>query len=672
MADSIKTVLFKVDIDTKASQQQIKALKAEIKDMQKAVDSDAKATEAAAKRKEKAIKETTKALQAEEGSINALRKANKELTQERNNTTAATEEGRAKIKQLNDALDENNKKIRENVDAYTAQKINVGNYTESIKDAALQTNIGGLSIESLGQKVAALANPITGAVAALGALAAIYLKSSKGAEDLARAQNNMRASLDEFVNSVGNATGDGISLEKITRRLSIAFINLTSNTKETAEARKLNVRIAQIELETLRDLELQLIETNAKQKDNEREAENARRRRDDTEVSFQERLKATQEVKEKLSKIDVETVGILDRQLRALVGYGEATGKIVDGNIIDRELNIQILEIKNQIADKQEEINGKLTENVMAEKAIQKEIQAAREETRLRDQAAEDEEAAAYFQRIQNRLDAELFALQQRKEFEEEFYGEGGQITKIRSDFEKRLAAETKQRVSEQEAAEKKSAQLQLQIERNKSIALIGFTNMVTKERTVSRVLLSSLFKKDSIQETAIATKVAAVSAYKALAGIPYVGPILGGIAAAAVTAYGLATIAQIVGIPIGFAKGGITGTRIKRNMGAPINRDNGDDVLITAKSDEVILNKRQQRALGGDATFRKIGVPGFALGGITGATETAQVAAQIDQESVFNNMIDALSQTRTVLVLEDFEAKQSTVNGIKNKATVI
>ena len=75
---------------------------------------------------------------------------------------------------------------------------------------------------------------------------------------------------------------------------------------------------------------------------------------------------------------------------------------------------------------------------------------------------------------------------------------------------------------------------------------------------------------------------------------------------------------------------------------------------------------------MGGDATFRKIGVPGLALGGITGATETAQVSAQIDQESVFNNMIEALSQTRTVLVLEDFEAKQSTVNGIKNKATVI
>ncbi|MCL1942069.1 MAG: hypothetical protein FWF54_00730, partial [Candidatus Azobacteroides sp.] len=42
----------------------------------------------------------------------------------------------------------------------------------------------------------------------------------------------------------------------------------------------------------------------------------------------------------------------------------------------------------------------------------------------------------------------------------------------------------------------------------------------------------------------------------------------------------------------------------------------NGDDILATVKKGEVILNETQQKALGGDTTFRSIGVPGFAGGG--------------------------------------------------------
>lgn len=45
----------------------------------------------------------------------------------------------------------------------------------------------------------------------------------------------------------------------------------------------------------------------------------------------------------------------------------------------------------------------------------------------------------------------------------------------------------------------------------------------------------------------------------------------------------------------------------------------NGDNVLATVRTGEVILNARQQRALGGPSTFARIGVPGFANGGFTG-----------------------------------------------------
>jgi hypothetical protein len=42
----------------------------------------------------------------------------------------------------------------------------------------------------------------------------------------------------------------------------------------------------------------------------------------------------------------------------------------------------------------------------------------------------------------------------------------------------------------------------------------------------------------------------------------------------------------------------------------------NGDNVLATVKTNEVILNEDQQRRAGGPEFFRRLGVPGFGDGG--------------------------------------------------------
>lgn len=244
--------------------------------------------------------------------------------------------------------------------------------SEEFKNAAASINVAGVSVGDLTTKIASFANPATAAVALVGALGAAYAKSGKGANDFANATNNLTAGLDAFVNRVGNAT-DGDFFDKLTKKLNIALINLTHNSKEAANAEKQRVRIAEIELKTLRELELERIEAQGRQKDREREAEKARRERDSSELTYEQRLKAVKIVKENIEGIDTETVGILQKQINALVSYGENTGKIVNGQITDRELNIQILNLKNEIADKQEEVTGKLTENIMAEKAILKE-----------------------------------------------------------------------------------------------------------------------------------------------------------------------------------------------------------------------------------------------------------------------------------------------------------
>ena len=71
-------------------------------------------------------------------------------------------------------------------------------------------------------------------------------------------------------------------------------------------------------------------------------------------------------------------------------------------------------------------------------------------------------------------------------------------------------------------------------------------------------------------------------------------------------------------GLVEGFAGGGLSGKRITSSDGKAIRRSNGDNILATVKTGEVILNERQQQALGGPSTFARIGVPGFADGGST------------------------------------------------------
>ena len=64
--------------------------------------------------------------------IDQLRQKNKELNQLRNSANITTEKGRKELELLNNQLDKNNEQIKENVDAYTQQKINIGNYQSAL------------------------------------------------------------------------------------------------------------------------------------------------------------------------------------------------------------------------------------------------------------------------------------------------------------------------------------------------------------------------------------------------------------------------------------------------------------------------------------------------------------------------------------------------------------
>jgi len=75
------------------------------------------------------------------------REQNSLLNKLRNETNVTTVEGKKQLDELNAKLNQNNDFIKENADQYLQQKINIGNYSDSIKDALSNLNPlnGGLA-----------------------------------------------------------------------------------------------------------------------------------------------------------------------------------------------------------------------------------------------------------------------------------------------------------------------------------------------------------------------------------------------------------------------------------------------------------------------------------------------------------------------------------------------
>lgn len=149
----------------------------------------------------------------------------------------------------------------------------------------------------------------------------------------------------------------------------------------------------------------------------------------------------------------------------------------------------------------------------------------------------------------------------------------------------------------------------------------------------------------------------------KALASAP---PPFNFIAAATVGITSAANVAKIASTPA-FATGGLTGKRISSGDGIPIRRSNGDNLLATVRTNEVILNQRQQAALGGARTFRAIGVPGFADGGFVNSQIRQEINNTIDPKAI----VTAMKQARFTVGVDEITKKQDRVEVIETSRTL-
>lgn len=153
----------------------------------------------------------------------------------------------------------------------------------------------------------------------------------------------------------------------------------------------------------------------------------------------------------------------------------------------------------------------------------------------------------------------------------------------------------------------------------------------------------SALGKALAIAQTTIDTYQSATAAYKALAGIPVVGPALGVIAAGTAVKSGLDNVKKIVAVkdtPSQKVPGYRLGGRI--SDGVPIGSTTGDNVYIRAKLGEAMLNDQQINNIG-TANLARAGVPGFSASGST------FVQNNLDQNA--NNAMMATMISEAVMV---------------------
>lgn len=586
-------------------------------------------------------------------SIDSIRKSTRQLTQERNALNLATEEGRKRALEINKVIDENNKKIKENSSALEQQRQNVGNYTRGILDAipGIKGFTGGIN----GISAAFKANPVGLIITAFLSLKTIFEKNAVVADNLAFAFEGLTKGLGFIVDTIVTTA---TSFDKLTAAISNPFKFFKDLALGTADAAKEGFNAAKaIDAFTvaqakanqeiqIADVRIQALEKTLK----------------DRTKSEQERIAIANQIadleiqnaarREKLAKQELanEQLRLKDKTLS-----GEEEAKII-------ELNTQVFiageEAKTAAAQRQTRINILLAKEEAREK-----IEAKKEEVKAIKEA-EDLNFDAYLQRVDKKIEA----------LDKEQAAEQAALVNSLAAAEAEIAA--------QDAIALKDSERTLKAQQNAEARARATENAQKREVAgfaASLGQIASLNKKNTVANKALASAQAVINTFLGvteLLGQKSTLPspldfITKAINVGALIASGLGAVRQINSVS-GFARGGLTGTRITSGMGAPIRRSNGDDMIATVKTGEVILNQSQQARLGGASTFRNIGVPGFATGGLTGVTETRNAFSSVQADRAQSDLRNSLSNLQPVLVLQDFELTQNTRNRIQTTSQVI
>lgn len=554
MASREEEVILKLEVDQAGAQKELERIEKTILDNRKAMQELNKSYKDGEKTQEEYVKEslklqntmkrdqdlkrqTIKLLETESNSRNAMRAKVAQLTKEYNNLNLSTKEGQKRASDLEKQLKKLNDEINEGSKRAGNFKDNIGRYTESIIEASKQITIHGTNVGSLITTLRSFANPVTAVVAALGALGAAYAKSSVGARDFDNATNQLSAAFQVATNNYGNfiqrVTGgkENDPTNGPLSRLAQAINTILVGPQDARYAKAVADAKDRIKL-----IELARTALQGEAKDSERLAEIQRRIRDDETKSLPERLEAIRKINNELTRsAELRRVGNL--ALIDAIKYGTVDVR----NNYEAQQSMRDLEREN--LDIAEEIEGKKTENIMAEKAIL-ELQRTMSENARR-----------------TRRDRPLLAVD-RDGNPTTATGDAGSpeaIAKAEVDAAKVRIGVSDDVTKRLKKNEQDISNAREQYQKDYLNALSETTGMASalfEEQTAAYKILASA-------QTLISAYTSGQKAYESLVGIPIVGPTLAPIARGVAIAQGIQAALQINGI--GFAQGGYTGSGFGR-----------------------------------------------------------------------------------------------------------
>lgn len=432
--DLLRDSLIELKKDDKAATEEIIKQEIEIKSLNEEYKKRMQLLQAASDSVEQDLTreiQLNNALSAQVDTLRKLRENNKQLNALKVDAPLGSEE----LEKINAQLDRNNDLIRENSDSYTKQKINIGNYSDSVKDAFsglglfdTQTNkliatfkllpgvlkAGKTGVVSL--KAALISSGIGAIVVALGTAFMAIRNAIKRNEESASALTSAFAPLKGMINTVKDALvplGDllinGIAkglesiqglflktLDSISKGLArLMFLKKAAEIKEFSD----RLREGAAEASEFSDAQDRLRRNT---RGNEvaiaglrRESERLKVIRDDEQSSLKERLEANKRVFELEGMMTTLKKQNLEEEI-ALV-----------------ELQISQEGRKTELLDKLAQLNANLVDIEQQGDALRR--RATRRQNALIRQGNQEREEQLNKQISQMRKEVELFELQQKE-----------------------------------------------------------------------------------------------------------------------------------------------------------------------------------------------------------------------------------------------------------------
>jgi hypothetical protein len=552
-------------------------------------------------------------------SINSLRASVREMTKARNEANLSTAEGRSRVNSLNQAIDANNAKIKSNIDALTKQKMNVGNYTDSILQAI--PGLGKFSGGITGLNTAFKANPIGLVITALIALKGIFSQNAVVADKLSFIVEGFNKGLQSVIDSIVTTVS---SLDN----LKAAFLNpidtITSFFNKTKQA-----AVAGYEAAEAADA------FGAAQARANQEIKIADIQITSLEKSLKDRTKSEQERIAIANKIADMEIANSDR--RAKIAADELANEQLrlKGKTLSGEEETRLVELQTSVLEANEEKKiAASSRTTRVNILLAKEESAAKKEIATRDQ---EEEAA---------LDAINREKENQKSIDKlaRIANENAQIIALNEDLNIQLEAESVEMDARQEA------ELQKSIERGRRQVAWQKLTEEQKLGIISGGLgqAAALFKKDTAEYKVLMTSRAIVDTYSAAnLALKTFPPPIGAVFAGINIAAGLLNVAAIQGAK--FAKGGLL--KMYNNGGllnGPSHANGGIPFSVggmlgfEAEGGEAIINKRSTALFrpmlsainraGGGVAFEDGGVLGFPSSTISGATNSFFDLSRLEQ----------------------------------------